>query len=107
MNTSGYGVYGNRIRGDYSTTVGWNDLIEDGEMVITLRESVLDSDQAIIAAIAHEMHEINSLRRMLSQGRRIRFVDWVDAICSGRSGNLHDEAWDAANELLDRIFGRP
>ena len=64
-----------------------------------------ESDEAIVSVFAHEMHEINALREMLENGRTIPYKEWYESIMPKRPGNLHDQAWDIANDLLDKIFG--
>ncbi len=83
----------------------WKDLAPDGKVSITIRESVLDSDVAITAVIAHEMVEINHWRARLGNGRGIPFQDYMREVADGPK-TLHRYAWEKANELLDLIYGK-
>ena len=50
--------------------VYWSDLVHDITMKVPLRvwPGILKSDEAIVAVLAHEMHEILNLRRTWSVG---------------------------------------
>ena len=63
---------------------------------------ILDSDQAIVAVFAHEMHELNNLRSILEEGKT-SIEDLIEHVRPGRPGNLHDQAWDVADNLVLRM----
>ena len=65
---------------------------------------ILKSDEAIVAVLAHEMHEILTLRPFLERGE-ISIDDYVMHTEPGRPGNLHDEAWDVADRMVDKMRG--
>ena len=92
------------FRSDRSYT--WDELLIAGKMVVKLRSTVLDSDEGILEILAHEMHEINSLREMFDQRDRIPGGELILLTEVGRPGNLHDEAWDVGARLLRRFRER-
>lgn len=72
-------------------------------------ESLLTSDEAIVAHIAHEMHEINALRELFKkegaiQVRRLNALI-ADRLDGGWANNLHEQAWDVANLLVKKMRG--
>ena len=83
-----------------------SDLFEKRTGKITFRvwHEVLSSDEAIVAVLAHEMHELSALRLLLEAGD-IDVVDLNMHTEPGRRGNLHDEAWDVADRKFDRMRG--
>ena len=57
-----------------------------------------------MAVLAHEMHEILTLRPLLESGG-IPIDDLILYTEPGRPGNLHDQAWDIAGRLVDQMRG--
>jgi hypothetical protein len=50
--------------------VGWSDhLNTNGKVPFIIHPRILDSDEAIVAVFAHEMHELQSLRPLLDAGK--------------------------------------
>lgn len=88
--------------------VYWSDLTHDITRKVPFRiwSGLLKSDEAIVAVLAHEMHEINYLRPLLELGE-ISIDDLVLHTEPGRPGNLHDEAWDVADRIVDKMRGAP
>jgi hypothetical protein len=73
-----------------------------GQVPFILRPDILKSDEAIVAVIAHEMHELNGLLPLLRQGQVT--IEQFDAHTSATNpGNLHYEAWDVADELVQQM----
>ena len=68
-------------------------------MWVGLRPDVLASDEAIVAALAHEMHEINYLRSALAGDRTITMAE-LNRLVNGDSGSVHLQAWVVA---LDKV----
>ena len=97
---------GPKITKNIDSMVCWNDMIHDktGKVPFLVRESVFLSDEAIVAVFAHEMHELEYLRPWL-RGNGISTRDFLGQTCPGNPGNLHDEAWDVADSLVDRMRG--
>jgi hypothetical protein len=82
--------------------IEWEQFYNRFEQVpVALSREVLNSDEAIVAVIAHEMHELNGLRKLFeANGGRLPAADLHRAITPGFKGNLHYEAWDIADELV-------
>ena len=86
--------------------VYWSDLVHDITMKVPLRvwPGILKSDEAIVAVLAHEMHEILNFRPYLEHGN-ISIDDLILQTEAGRPGNLHDQAWDVADTMVDQVRG--
>ena len=77
------------------------------QIPVRLSRNVLNSDEAIVAVIGHEMHELNKLRELFEQGDGFMRADRLyRAIAPGFKGNLHDQAWDVADELVKTMRGQ-
>jgi hypothetical protein len=74
----------------------------DGKVPFLIRPDMLSSDEAIIAVIAHEMYELEALRPML-KGRGIPSTEFMAHTSPTNPGNFHDEAWDVADVLIQRL----
>ncbi|MCA9549799.1 MAG: RHS repeat-associated core domain-containing protein, partial [Myxococcales bacterium] len=89
-------------------SVGLDDFMDkNGEFVIWVRKSILDSDEAIIATLAHEAYEVSDIFTRLAEGVRIpveRFRNlYHPASRGGQAGNIHDMAWEFADGLILRL----
>ena len=86
--------------------VYWSDFVHQitGKVPFRIWPGVLSSDEAIVAVIAHEMHELLTLRPWLESGG-VTIDDLILHTEPGRPGNLHDEAWDVADQFVDRRRG--
>lgn len=74
------------------------------EIIVHVHSSVFESDEAIVAVLAHDMHEINGLRKIFEErGGYVRAGDLHRLINPGIKGNLHDQAWDVADGLVRRM----
>jgi len=73
-------------------------------MAVRLRPDVLESDEAIVAVLMHEMHEINWLRDRLEGGVSITAAEFRRLI-NGTDGTLHLEAWRVALDLVRKMRG--
>jgi hypothetical protein len=74
------------------------------EIPVKLSKDILSSDEAIVAVIGHEMHELNSLRAIFEErGGSIPARELRNLIVPGRPGNLHDHAWDTADQLVKQM----
>lgn len=88
--------------------VTWGDLITSrGVIPVRIRREVLDSDEAIVGILAHEAYELRELERLLGDGRSIHAAQLARLINDRRNGglrgNLHEQAWDEANRLIERM----
>ena len=74
---------------------------------VRLDKSILSSDEAIVGTLAHEMHEVNELVRILVERGAITLRDLARMIndhhSGGMAGNLHEQAWDATIEVVRRM----
>lgn len=86
--------------------VSWSDLVHDRTHKVPFRiwSGILRSDEAIVAVLSHEMHELQFLRPLLERGN-VSIDDYVMHTEPGRPGNLHDQAWDVADRLVDPMRG--
>jgi hypothetical protein len=98
-----YARYFSAHRTDPNQLIRWEDFYDKDldELVVHISEDVFRSDEAIVAILAHEMHELSNLRRIFVESggsmtmRRLRAL-----IHPGISKNLHDQAWDVADKLV-------
>ncbi len=95
---------GPRVTKPAGSTVHWSDLVHDltGKVPFRIRPDIMSSDEAIVAVLAHELHELERLRPLLQQGES-SIENFIELTRPGNPGNLHDEAWDVADELVERM----
>lgn len=75
-----------------------------GNFAIRIRQRVLESDEAIVAVFAHEIYEIERLRQLFAaNGGRLTVRTRGELVASNVPGNLHDRAWEAADQLVQRM----
>ncbi|MHB1556649.1 MAG: hypothetical protein ACYC61_04105 [Isosphaeraceae bacterium] len=81
------------------------DLVHDitGKVPFRIRPDILTSDEAIVAVLAHEMFELERLRLLPRRG--ISIEEFGGHTSPGNPGNLHDQAWDLADVLVERMRG--
>lgn len=79
----------------------------DGKVTIYMRQSVLDSDEAITAVMAHETHEIEGLRiEFANNGGKMRASQFRDLVSDTAPYNLHSEAVDLGDQLVREMRAR-
>ena len=85
--------------------VEWEDLLHPrtGKFPVRFNAALLRSDEAALAHIAHEMYEVNALRRIFSERGALPARELQRLIGPGIRGNLHDKAWDASDALVGRM----
>ena len=95
-------MFGPGIEIEPNSIVRWEDLIDQtGKIPIRLHRSVLLSDESIVGHYAHEVSEIESLRRRLADaGGRMSVEEFRDLVSPGDEGNPHGKAWDDSNALI-------
>ncbi len=76
------------------------------DIAVKLSRDILGSDEAIVAIVSHEMHELNGLRAIFAERDTITAEELFRLINPGRKGNLHDQAWDVADDLVRAMRGR-
>lgn len=97
-----------RWRGELTDVIPWSAFYaRSGRITLLLKKHVLESDEAIIAVLAHEIYELNNLRALFAAGNGTmvaqRLFQLVEA---GIPRNLHDQAWDIADRLVDKMRSR-
>jgi hypothetical protein len=97
---------GPRVDKPDGAIVYWSDLVHDrtGKVPFRIWEGILNSDEAIVAVFAHEMHELEEVRPLLQQGN-VSIGEFIGMTCPGNPGNLHDEAWEVADKLVEQMRG--
>lgn len=71
-------------------------------MRVWLRRSALESDEQLLATIAHEAHELQSLRTwFLDNGGEVELYRLVEQI--GGSPSMHSAAEDYAQSLIRNL----
>jgi hypothetical protein len=95
---------GPKITKTAGSLVRWSDFVHDrtGKVPFLIRPDVLGSDEAIVAVLAHEMYELENLRRLLEHGR-MTIEDFIAHVAPGNRGNLHDQAWNEADAAVLRM----
>jgi hypothetical protein len=85
----------------------WSDLVNQktGKVPVLIRPDILRSDEAIVAVIAHEIHELRGFRSLVGEHGSISFEEFIANHAWDNPGNLHDEAWDVADALVLRMRG--
>lgn len=77
---------------------------QTGKIPVRIQESVLASDEAILAVFGHEMHEINSLLTLLRVRGSIPAGEMYNLI-NGQYGTLHLEAVKVGDGLVLELRG--
>ncbi|HWU91286.1 MAG TPA: DUF4157 domain-containing protein [Kofleriaceae bacterium] len=81
--------------------VNWEDFYNKYDNIaVKVSKDILDSDEAIVAVMAHEMHELDGLRKIFAERETIPVEELGRMINPGHRGNLHDQAWDVADRLV-------
>jgi hypothetical protein len=88
------------------TKLYWSSLFHPrtGKIPFLIRKDILQSDEAIVAVIGHEMFELEEMRKAFGeQGAPIEH--WEAEAHPNNEGNFHWLAWDYADELVARMRG--
>jgi len=90
---------------DADGRVHWRDHYNRfGKIPISINPDVLRSDEAIVAVVAHEVFELEELRRMFrGQSQQMRGDDYLGHVKPGEHGNLHGKAWEVADEAVRKM----
>jgi hypothetical protein len=105
-----YAMYGASFRATASRTiVTWDDFTagrvgaEHRVVLVELHPAIFDSDDKILAVLAHEHHEITALHdAFAARGGRMTTAQ-LRALVEPSRGSLHSAAWDVADELVGRL----
>jgi HK97 family phage portal protein len=87
--------------------VAWSDLVHPltGKVPFRIRPDILKSDEAIVAVIAHESHELRECKKMMRKRGAISIEEFIANHASDNFGNFHQQAWDVADALVRRMRG--
>ena len=88
------------------TMIYWASLFHKhtGRIPFLIRRDIMRSDEAIVAAIGHEMYELEEMRKAFGDnGAPIEH--WLAEAHPVHEGNFHWLAWDHADELVARMRG--
>jgi hypothetical protein len=90
-----------------SDWIDWEDFYhpETGQIPVRVNASLLNSDEALVAHIGHEMYEINSLRDVFEEAGGSLQARQLNRLIAPRENgglinNLHEQAWDEADRLV-------
>ncbi|MCI0682453.1 MAG: hypothetical protein L0Y71_10130 [Gemmataceae bacterium] len=95
---------GPKVTKPAGSAVYWSDLLNSrtGKVPFRIRSEILNSDEAIVGVIAHEMYELEKLRGMLKKGT-MTIEHYIDQTRPNNPGNLHDEAWDCSDRMVEAM----
>jgi len=87
--------------------VDWEDFYHPAtdKIPVRINAELLKSDEALVAHLGHEMHELNALREIFEasggsiQAKRLNQLIGTRAE-GGLPNNLHEQAWDVADRLV-------
>jgi hypothetical protein len=76
-----------------------------GKIPFRVHPDILASDEAIVGTFEHEMYELAKLRAVFVGCKRWRMgiADYASYVQPGIPGNLHCQAWDAADRAVQRM----
>lgn len=98
-----------------SEKIAWDDFVMqhgpyEGKLVVRVNEGILNSDEAIVSTLGHEMHEVNAIIKMFDQRDRIPVAEIARQINTRKNGglknNLHEQAWDVSDRLIKLMRGQ-
>lgn len=83
--------------------VAWEDMLNRfGKVPFIIRRDIMQSDEAIVAVIGHEMHELQRLTPLLKEGR-LTIEEFGAHTSPTNPDNFHYEAWDIADNLVEAM----
>lgn len=86
-------VFGRNQRGSDPFRI---EQLEAG-VVVRVHPDVLQSDEAIVAVLTHELYELEGIHQRLVNGAEMTKADVIGHTGSNRGENLHGKAWDIAD----------
>jgi hypothetical protein len=98
-----YADYFRVTSNDPGKIIRWEDFYNKDldQLLVRVEQSMFESDEAIVAILGHELHELNILRRLFEEsGGTMTYRQLHYLINPGIKGNLHDQAWDLADQLV-------
>ncbi len=100
---------GPRVTEHEDGRIDWRDHYnKDRKVPFRIHPDVSTSDEAIVAVLRHEMHELTLLREvfMQSRTRSMTGTDYAFQTAEGRPANFHEQAWDEADKIIQRMRRR-
>lgn len=87
--------------------ISWQDCLNvSGQVPVRIRPAVLESDEAIIAVLAHEVYEITRLRACFeAKGGALQAGEIYQLISPDVPRNLHHEAVECGDRLVHALRG--
>ncbi len=88
------------------TMIYWSMLFHKhtGKIPFLIRKDIMQSDEAIVAVIGHEMCELEEMRMAFGEeGAPIE--EWLAEAHPDNEGNFHWQAWDYADSLVAKMRG--
>jgi hypothetical protein len=73
---------------------------KDGNINIYVRNSILESDESIVAVLHHETHEVEALREIFAKRASLPAREYGRLINDSTPGNLHWEAVDVGDQAV-------
>jgi hypothetical protein len=80
--------------------IQWTDFYTQGKIWVRIRPEVLMSDEAIVAVLGHEMHELNALRLLFARNNGVQRSQELYLLIDSAHGVLHHEAVAAGDALV-------
>lgn len=83
--------------------VVWEDMLNRfGKVPFVIRRDIMESDEAIVAVICHELHELQRLMPLLHEGQ-LTIEEFGIHTSPDVADNFHSEAWDVADQLVETM----
>ena len=107
-----YASYFHRTRMSTDERLTWKALQNRfGKIPVRVRKEVLESDEATVAVLAHEAYELQHLKKIFEKHESMNALQFRRLVNErrrgGMSGNLHEQAWDEANRMIEKMRGEP
>lgn len=75
--------------------------LETGKMPVLLNPAILVSDEAILAVVVHELHEMMLFRKLFAENHGKLSSDYFHAESMPMNGhNFHSQAWSTADDFI-------
>lgn len=101
-----YGVISKKQLPPSKQMVTWKQFYNvHDKIMIQLDTSLLKSDEGIVGIVAHEMHELNNLRRLFAEtaDQKMTLERLAKLISADHDGQLHLEAWGVSDKIITEM----
>ena len=97
-----YASYGHIEAKNLNQQLTWKSALtdKDGNVNIYIRNSVLGSDEAIVAVLHHETHEVEALRDVFAKRVSLSAREYGRLVNDSTPGNLHWEGVDVGDQAV-------